>query len=144
RERLYGPIRDPVRDAFRMLRWAIVRATGQQRRARWLPAYRRFVAHMNSRAYRSYKPAFYPGVITLLITADTKFLQEDLRLQMRRHAQEAHIAIIPGNRSELFTRPAVYELARQLQFHLEHLEGARSHPELAAKPPLTQNQVSMV
>ncbi len=36
-ERLYGPIRDPVRDAFRMLRWFIVRAVGLGRSAALLP-----------------------------------------------------------------------------------------------------------
>ena len=122
-ERLYGPIRDPVRDAFRMLRWSIVRAAGRGRDAHWLPAYRRFVAHMNSRANRSYKPSFYPGVMTLFITADKKYPREDLRLLMRHHVQKALVFTVSGNRSGLFVRPAVDELARQLQSAIELAEG---------------------
>lgn len=121
-ERLYGPLRDPVRDAFRILRWSIARAAGLGRKARWLPAYRRFVAHMNSRANRSYKPAFYPGALTLFITADTKFPREDLRLQMRRHARAAQVITVPGVRSGLFVKPAVDELGRQLRVCLELAE----------------------
>ncbi|MGA3284751.1 MAG: hypothetical protein ABSD57_09875, partial [Verrucomicrobiota bacterium] len=107
----------------RMLRWSIVRAAGRGRDARWLPAYRRFVANMNSRANRSYKPVFYPGAMTLFITADTKFSREDLRLLMRHHVQETHVIAISGNRSGLFGRPAVDELARQLQSALDRAEG---------------------
>jgi hypothetical protein len=118
-ERFYGPLRDPVRDAFRILRWSIARAAGSGRRARWLPAYRRFVAHMNSRANRSYRPAFYPGSLTLFITADTKYPCEDLRLRMCRCAQTSHIITIPGLRSGLFLKPAVDELARQFQICLQ-------------------------
>jgi hypothetical protein len=77
---------------------------------------------MNSRANRSYKPAFYPGAMTLFITADTKFSREDLRLLMRHHVQETHVITISGNRSGLFGRPAVDELARQLQVCLELAE----------------------
>jgi amino acid adenylation domain-containing protein len=121
-ERFYGPLRDPVRDGFRILRWSIARAAGLGRTARWLPAYRRFVAHMNSRANRSYKPAFYPGALTLFITADTKFPREDLRLLMRRCAKESRVITLPGVRSGLFVRPAVDELARQLHVCLELAE----------------------
>src|SRR6185369_2018103 len=42
RERLYGPVRDPVRDAFRIFRWAMLRAAGLGRSLRELSAYRRF------------------------------------------------------------------------------------------------------
>lgn len=114
-ERFYGTLRDPLRDAFRILRWFVARAAGFGRNARWLPAYRRFVAHMNSRANRSYKPGFYPGTLTLFITANTKFPREDLRLLMRRHAQATQVITIPGLRSGLFLKPAVDELATQLQ-----------------------------
>ena len=122
-ERLYGPIRDPVRDAFRMLRWSIIRAGGLGHNPHRLPAYRRFVAHMNSRANRSYKPEFFPGAMTLFITAESKSPREDLRLVMRRYAQDARVVSIPGHRSGLFVRPAVDELARQLQNALELAEG---------------------
>jgi pimeloyl-ACP methyl ester carboxylesterase len=126
-ERLYGPIRDPVRDAFRMLRWFIVRSAGLGRSQHSLTAYRRFVGNMNSRANRSYKPAFFPGAMTLFITAETKYPREDLRLAMRRYAQDSRVIPIPGNRSGLFVQPAVDELARQLQGCLE-LAGGKESP----------------
>jgi acyl carrier protein len=122
KERIYGPLRDPVRDGFRILRWSIARSAGLTRNARWLPAYRRFVAHMNSRANRIYTPKFYPGAATLFVTLETKFPREDPRLLMRRHLQESKIITLPGNRSGLFARPAVDELARQLQGCLELAE----------------------
>jgi amino acid adenylation domain-containing protein len=121
-ERLWGPIRDPVRNALRRLRWFFVRAAGLGRHDRWLPAYRRFVAHMNSRAYRACRPAFYPGTLTLCLTADTKYPEGDTRLMMRRHAREARVITVPGNRTGLFVRPAVDELARQIQNSLEFAE----------------------
>jgi amino acid adenylation domain-containing protein len=123
RERWFGPVHNEVRDAFRILRWSIARAAGFAQRARWLPDYRRFVFHMSSRANRRYKPAFYPGTLTLFITADTKFPGEDLRLWMRRCAQETRVVTIPGIRANLFVRPAVDELARQMQSVLELAEG---------------------
>ena len=121
-EKLYGPARDTVRDAFRMLRWSIIRASGLGHRARWLLAYRRFVTHLNSRANRSYKPKPYPVIITLFITAETRFPREDRRLLMRRYAKEARIITIPGNRAGLFIKPAVDKLAQQLQTCLKSAE----------------------
>jgi amino acid adenylation domain-containing protein len=125
REKFYGVLRDPVRDAFRRLRWSIIHASGLGRGTRWLPSYRRFVTHMNSRANRSYKPKPYPGAITIFITADTKFVGEDLRFSMQRYAKESHVITIPGNRIKLFIKPAVDELARQLQSRLESAENKK-------------------
>ncbi|MGA3142810.1 MAG: AMP-binding protein [Verrucomicrobiota bacterium] len=122
-ERLYGPIRDPVRDAFRMLRWAIIRAAGLGRNPRVAIAYRRFVSHMNGRANRHYRPDFFPGAITLFNTVESKFPREDRRLVMRRYAKETQVILLPGNRSGLFARPVVDELARQLQSALALAEG---------------------
>lgn len=125
-ERLYGPIRDPGRDAFRMLRWAIVRAVGLGRTPRGVIAYRRFVAHMNSRANRRYHPEFFPGTLTLFNTVQSKFPRQDLRLLMRRYAKETQIIPLPGNRTGLFAKPVVDELARQLQNAFELAEGKGS------------------
>ena len=60
---------------------------------------------------------------TLFITAESKSPREDLRLVMRRYAQDSRVVSIPGHRSGLFVRPAVDELARQLQNALELAEG---------------------
>ena len=125
KEKLYGTLRDPVRDAVRILRWSIIRAMGLGRNPRWLTAYRHFVANMNSLANRTYQPKFYPGTVTIFITAGTKHPREDRRLMMRRYAQESRIITLPGNRSGLFLKPVVDELARQLQFCLEQAEGSR-------------------
>jgi hypothetical protein len=121
-ERWYGPIRDPVRDAFRMFRWSIIRAVGWGRGDRWLQSYRRFVAHMNSRANRAYTPVLYPGELTLFVTADTKFPREDLRLMMRPYAKESRVVTVSGIRRGLFFRPTVDELAQKLQQALETAE----------------------
>ena len=122
-ERWYGPIRDPVRDAFRILRWAIIRAAGLGRTPRRVSAYRRFVANMNGRANRRYHPEFYPGTLTLFLTADkSKYPRLDFRLLMRQYAKETRIVPLPGNRTGLFAKPAVEELARQLQSCLDRAE----------------------
>lgn len=126
KERVYAPLRDPVRDGFRILRWSIARSIGLTRHARQLPAYRRFVAHMNSRANRSYMPKKFPGAAALFVTVDTKFPREDLRLLMRRHVQETKIVALPGKRSGLFIQPAVDELARQLQACMKSAENKNS------------------
>jgi acyl carrier protein len=123
--RWFGPVRDPVRDAFRILRWAIIRAVGLGRGDRWLPAYRRFVAHMNSRADRTYTPALYPGEMTLFVTADTRFPCEDLRLRLRPYAKESRVITISGIRRGLFFRPTVDELAQKLQQAIERAEGRK-------------------
>jgi amino acid adenylation domain-containing protein len=127
REKFYGAVRDPVRDAFRTLRWSLIRAGGLGRSTRWLPAYRRFVTHMNSRANRCYKLKPYPGTVTIFITAETKFPKEDRRLLLRPYAKASHIITISGNRTGLFTKPTVDELARQLQICLESAENKKMH-----------------
>jgi amino acid adenylation domain-containing protein len=125
KEKIYGSLRNPVRDAFRILRWFAIRRAGLGRRTRWLPAYRRFVTHMNSRAYHSYQPDSWPGNLTLFLTAETKFPKEDRRLLMSRYARATNTITIPGNRAGLFIKPAVDELARQLQACLESAEDKR-------------------
>jgi len=120
-ERLFGSMRNTVRDAFRMLRWSLIRGIGQGRSARWLPDYRRFVFNMNGRANRFYKPGFYPGTLVLFVPAISP---NETNLRMRHHAKDPRVITIPGNHSGLFVRPAVEELARQLQTALELAEGA--------------------
>jgi amino acid adenylation domain-containing protein len=122
-ERFYGTIRDPVRDAVRILRWSVIRAFGLGRSGRSLTAYRHFVANMNALAHRCYQPKFYPGTVTFFTTVDTRYPREDLRLLMRRYAQESRVITLPGNRSRLFVRPVVDELAKQLQACLEQADG---------------------
>lgn len=123
-EKYYGPFRDPVRDAFRILRWAVARTVGLGRSARWLPAYRRFVAHMNSRANRTYRPQFYPETLTLFLTAETKFPRADLRLMLRRHAQTTQLITVPGLRSGLLLKPVVDEVAEKLQACMDAVKTA--------------------
>ena len=120
-ERLFGSVRNTVRDAFRILRWSLIRGVGLGRRARWLPDYRRFVFNMNSRANRFYRPGFYPGTITLFVPAINP---NKTNLRMGRHAKASCVITMPGNRAGLFVRPAVNELARQLQIALELAEEA--------------------
>jgi hypothetical protein len=93
---------------------------------RRLPNYRRFIANINGRAHRHYKPSFYPGEITLFITADTKFPHEDPRLRAQRLAHNTRVIAIPGERAGLFVKPAVDELARQLQICLKASENKKA------------------
>jgi hypothetical protein len=77
---------------------------------------------MNSRANRTCRPAYYPGTVTLFLTAATKYPGGDTRLLLRQQAREARVITIPGIRSGLFVRPAVEELAQKLQQALEQAE----------------------
>ena len=124
KERYYKPVRMRVHDAYQMLIWASIRAVGLCRSRRWLRAYRRFVVSMNGRASRCYKPAFYPGTITLLVSDERNSLLPagDSRLWISHWTRETRTIVIPGKRAGLFARPMVDELARQLQTCLELAE----------------------
>jgi thioesterase domain-containing protein len=122
KEKLYCPARDTVRDAVRILRWGILRASGLGRGARWRLGYRRFVANMNFLANRFYQPKPYPGNITLFISAENKSVGEDRRLTLRRYAKDSSVITIPTNHVGLYAKPAVDELAQHLQKALELVE----------------------
>jgi amino acid adenylation domain-containing protein len=122
KEKLYCPARDTVKDSLRILRWAILRASGLGRRTRWLAEYRRFVANMNFRASRFYRPKPYPGTITLFLAGGKNFATEDRRLLLRPYAQDSTVITIPTGHIGLFVKPAVNDLARQLQTCLESAE----------------------
>lgn len=113
---------DPVRDTLRIARWAILRALGRGRAGASLPAYRRFIASMTSRARYYYRPGKYPGEVTVFVTRDTAFARDDRRPLMGRHAAAMRLITIPGRREELFLPPNVDELARQLQSCLDAAE----------------------
>ena len=124
RSRWHERVLDPLRDTSRILRWAAVRAVGAGRSARWLPGYRRFLAGMNGRAPFTYRPGVYPGRITLIVTADTRYAREDRRPLMSRHARETRTITVPGTREGLFIHPTVDELARQLSICLDEVQHA--------------------
>jgi acyl carrier protein/pimeloyl-ACP methyl ester carboxylesterase len=126
KEKLYCPARDTVRDAFRISRWAILRASGLGSRARWLPEYRRFVANMNFLASRFYQPRPYPGTIILFITSWKKFPGGDRRLLMRRYAKDSAVIAVPSNKLGLFVRPTVDALAQRMQSTMETVEAKPS------------------
>jgi len=116
---------DPIRDTLRIARWAVLRALGYGRSGKSLPAYRHFIGSITGRARYYYRPGFYPGALTAFATADTPYPRGDRRRLMSRHAQSLRWISIPGRREELFRRPAVDELARQLQTCLEAAETGR-------------------
>jgi thioesterase domain-containing protein len=117
---LADQMRRTVRDAFRILRWRLWRWAGPGRRPEWLPAYRRFVAHMHSRARRAYRPGHYRGTLSLVLAADEWVEPStDPRLKMARHADRVQMAALAGRRGDLFRPPTVEALARQLQAWLE-------------------------
>ena len=122
KEKFYCPARDTVRDGFRILRWSILRACGLGRRARWLPGYRRFVADMNFLASRFYQPKPYPGTIKMFIASQKTISPEDRRLLLCRFAKDSAVVTFATDHLGLFVKPAVDELARQLQTCLESAE----------------------
>jgi amino acid adenylation domain-containing protein len=108
----------PLRNTFRILRWSMARVMGLTRSVHWLPAYRHFVACMNTRARHMYRPTFYPGTITLILSANAQNLDEDMYHMMAHCARETRIITIPGDRAALLVPPTVDELARQLEASL--------------------------
>lgn len=131
-ERHYGPWRDFGRDFGRIVRWALIRGAGFGRSPRGLAKYRRFVAHMNTRALRRYRPGIYPGEIFFYNSSDSGFAR-DRRLRLHRHARTAHAISIPGSRAALFVTPGVDEMAKHLQAALIAAEDrCRSSAEPAA------------
>lgn len=125
---------DPLRDTLRIIRWRILRLRGLK--VRQLHAYRRFVAAMTELANRHYHPQFYPGTLTLLLTADTQYRVEDRRKVMSQFARETRICTIPGTRTGLFMHPQVNELARQLQACLDAGEPDSDAGNLAVRSNL--------
>lgn len=117
---------DEMRDLLRIVRWSAAHAGGIGRTGRWLPAYRRFVYHMNVRARRTYRPVPYPGTITLFLASDAAYSGEDLRAKMSCCARETRTIAISGQKGRLFAQPAVNELARNLQICLEEVERSRA------------------
>ncbi|NOS71808.1 MAG: AMP-binding protein [Verrucomicrobia bacterium] len=122
RSRWHEAVIDPLRDVFRILRWGVSRLIGSKISVRQLPSYRRFVAGMTGVANRRYRPGFYDGTVTLLLTADTEFPAGDSRPLIGRFARETRTITLPGKRSGLFVRPAVDELAKQLQRCLDEAD----------------------
>ncbi len=120
RARWHEQILDPLRDTLRIIRWSILRLRGLQ--VPQLPAYRKFVSAMTEFANRRYHPQPYPGTITLLLTADTKYRVEDRRKVMSQYARNTRICTIPGTRTGLFMHPQVDDLARELQACLDDAE----------------------
>src|SRR6185437_8785696 len=70
---------------------------------------------MTELANRNYHPQFYPGTLTLFLTADTKYKVADRRKLMSQYARETRVCTIPGTRTGLFMHPQVDALARELQ-----------------------------
>ena len=112
-----------ARDRLRILRWSLIRELGRNRKARWLTDYREFIAKMNCHSRHDYAPAYYPGTITVFVTADRQAAAKERRLDMSHYAREVRVITIPGNRSQLFVRPAVDELAARLHACMETVPG---------------------
>ena len=104
-----------MRDYLRILRWTLLRKTGLSQGPNWLPAYRRFVTHMNIRARRAYQPAPYNGTLTLITASDRRSEAADPRFYAGRYAREVRDVALPCRRKEMFLPPGVDQLARELQ-----------------------------
>jgi pimeloyl-ACP methyl ester carboxylesterase len=123
RPRIDHVLVDPIRDRLRILRWSLVRRWHRGIPGPLLPAYRHFVAGMNARAWRRYRPKFYPGTLTLILTEAPR-KGEDRRLLISRHARETRTIHIRGDRSGLFLPPALDELGRQLHRAIGAIESS--------------------
>ena len=120
----YYALSTPAYNGWQAVRWKTVRGLGLGRSNRFLPAYRRFVARTNGHAYRNYRPENYPGKITFFITTETQRDDEDPRLMLLPIAQTAQVVKIRGARAELFQKPIVDELAKQLQNSMDMAENS--------------------
>jgi thioesterase domain-containing protein len=121
--RIYLTIRWPVHEGWRIVRWWLAYALGLSRRRRWLPSWRKFIRHMNANAYRNYRPASYPGEITLFITTETSYGKHDPRMELKEWATNKRVISIAGHRDGLFARPMVDALARELRAAIAQAEG---------------------
>ncbi|MDR3459029.1 MAG: AMP-binding protein [Verrucomicrobiae bacterium] len=113
---------DPVRDWIRMLRWAARRLIQPKLPGHRLPAYRHFIAGMNSRAGRSYRPDIYPGKLTVFTTTDASGLKEDRRQLMGKYARAAQTIALSCPNRLILSPPAVDELAKHFCACLEAAE----------------------
>lgn len=123
--RFYSLLVEPVRatrDHLRILAWNLRRWWGRAEPARWLVAYRAFVNKLNCRLRNAYQPRFYPGAVTLFNTSDENFYGRDPKTFMYRCAHSTDLVMLPGPRAQLFQRPAVVELARELDRRLAAAE----------------------
>jgi amino acid adenylation domain-containing protein len=114
-KKVYYTLSTPVNNGWLALRWKTIRGVGLGRSHHFLPAYRRFIVRANGRAARNYQPKIYPGDITFFITTKTHYDNEDPRLMLLPMARTARVVKISGVRGELFRKPMVDELARQMQ-----------------------------
>jgi len=112
-----------VRDQLRVLRWTMIRRLRRNRKMQWLPDYRAFVAKMNCHSRHDYSPGFYNGTVTLFVTADRKPPDGEKRIEMSQIARDARTILISGERTGLFTRPVVDELAARMQTCLAEADG---------------------
>lgn len=99
-----------LRDRLRVKFWALWRARRQEQKSNWLTNYREFVAKMNCHSRHEYQLQFYPGTITLFVTADR--LTDGERLA--QCARETRVIQIPGRKEGLLAAPAVDVVAREL------------------------------
>ena len=119
RSRWHELLLDPLRDTFRILRWATIRLARPQLGAHWLPAYRHFIGSMNSRARKHYRPLYYPGKITLFTTTDGSGIKEDRRRLMGKYSRESQTIAISCPSLSILLPPAVDELAHHFRACLE-------------------------
>lgn len=114
RSSMHDRLIENVRDTFRFLRWRIFHFAGRSMTRDSLPAYRRFVHAMNSRARRGYCARRFDGSITILCAAEGGRNGSDPRLALREFARHSKVVEVGGHRSQLFLPPAVDDLADRL------------------------------
>jgi thioesterase domain-containing protein len=106
---------DAVRDAARIVRWRFMLTIGAARSRRFLPAYRRFVAQMVTKASGVYRPDLYVGRLTLFLSSDQPTDRADSMRSTARYATDARTIVLPGDHDGFLSPPWVGEVARQLQ-----------------------------
>jgi amino acid adenylation domain-containing protein len=121
---------DPFQDALRIARWALLRAVGLGRSARWLPAYRHFVHNMNGRARRAFRPQRYDFELTLFLASGaqetTPDAATDARLRLGACARALRTVRLAAPRARMLQQPAVDELAAELRQCIDAAERANA------------------
>lgn len=111
-----------MRDGVRVMRWLMDRTFSKNVNSRQMKN-QEFIAKLNREATSRYRPGFFPGTLTLVISRDMRFPMGDQRLRMKQHARDSRVITVPGERAGLFIRPTVDELAQHLREIFSEVEG---------------------
>lgn len=114
-----------MRDALRVARWLIGRTLSRKANSRQLKT-QEFISKLNRESTSRYRPGFFPGTLTVVVSRDMRFPLGDRRLTMTQHARDARVITVPGERAGIFMSPAVDELAGHLREILNAIDECKT------------------